>query len=161
MKMNISKEWFEKSARLEGDSAVGAGVPALVFRDKAKSGEDACEVAAELRLAFGRFVQLMRRDKRLTIEQLAAAADVDAGELMEIEKDVRYLPEPATVYQLAKVFELSDRSLMQLAGLIVKKDPQFVQEAVRFAAKSEPIAKLTAEEQAALESFVAVLNNRQ
>lgn len=27
MKFNISKEWCENSAKLEGDSAVGAGVP--------------------------------------------------------------------------------------------------------------------------------------
>jgi hypothetical protein len=27
MKFNTSKQWFEKSARLEGDSAVGAGIP--------------------------------------------------------------------------------------------------------------------------------------
>jgi len=161
MKINIPKAWFEKSARLEGDSAVGAGAPALVFQSEAKLGEDAGEVASELRLAFGRFVQLMRRNQRLTIEQLASKADVDAGELIVIEEDVRHLPEPMTVYQLAKVFGTSEKSLLQLAGLIVKKDPQFVQEAVRFAAKSEPIAKLTVEEQAALETFVAVLNSRK
>lgn len=159
--MNIPKAWFEKSARLEGNSAVGAGAPALVFQCEAKPGSDAGEVASELRLAFGRFVQLMRRNRRLTIEQLAAEADVDAGELVVIEEDVRHSPEPMTVYQLAKVFKTSEKSLLQLAGLTVKKDPQFVQHAVRFAAKSEPIAKLTAEEQAALETFVAVLNSRQ
>lgn len=159
MKLSTPKQWFEKSARLEGDSAVGAGLPTF-FRE-ADSAPDAGLAAAELRVAFGRFVALMRRQLGLSIEQLARRADVDVAELVTIEKKVDYVPEAMTVYNLAKTFRTPEKSLLQLAGLTVRKDPEFVQEAVRFAAKSETIAKLTKEEQAALESFVAVLNSRQ
>lgn len=155
MKLNTPKQWFEKSARLEGDSAVGAGLPAFFHETGAGLA------AIELRLAFGRFVALMRRQLGLSIEQLAHRADVDVAELVTIEEKLDYVPEAMTVYNLARTFRTPEKSLLQLAGLTVRKDPAFVQEAVRFAAKSETIAKLTKEEQAALESFVAVLNSRQ
>ena len=48
----------------------------------------------------------------------------------------------------------------ELAGLVASKDSSFAQAAVRFAAKSESIAKLTDEERAALESFVVELTSR-
>jgi transcriptional regulator with XRE-family HTH domain len=159
MKMNVPKEWFEESARLERDSAVGAGAPAFLCQ-AAPAQTDPAATALELRVAFGRFVGLMRRNLGVSVEQLAKDADVDVGELVTIETDVRYIPEPMTVFNLAKTFGTPEKSLMQLAGLAVLKDRRFVQEAVRFAAKSESIAKLTPEEQAALESFVAVLNTR-
>ena len=160
MKINVSKQWFEKSARIEGDSAVGAGLPAFAFSSPSPE-QDAGYVAAELRVAFGRFVALMRRQRRWSIEQLAQKADVDAAELITIEEDLRYIPEPMTVYNLAQIFQTPEVSLYELAGLTKSKDPTFAQAAIRFAAKSESIAKLTAEEQAALESFVAELNSRR
>ena len=40
------------------------------------------------------------------------------------------------------------------------KDAKLFDEGVRFAARSEPTAKLTPEEGAALEAFVAVLSER-
>ena len=160
MKINIPKEWFEESARLEHDSAVSAGAPAFLCQP-AQTNPDAATVAVELRVAFGRFVELMRRNLGFSVEQLAQKADIDAGELVTIETDFRYVPEPMTVFNLAKIFSLPEKSLMQLAGLTFPKDRRFVQAAVRFAANSESIAKLTAEEQEALESFVAVLNSRE
>jgi transcriptional regulator with XRE-family HTH domain len=159
MKMTIPKKWFEESARIEGDSAVGAGSPTVLFAS-APVEQDAGAVAAELRVAFGRFVALMRRQRGWSIELLAKKAEVDAAELLRIEEDLRYVPEPMTVHSLAITFKTPEKSLYQLAGLTVFKDATFARAAVRFAAKSESIAKLTAEEQTALECFVAELNSR-
>ena len=47
---------------------------------------------------------------------------------------------------------------MQLAGLAVANDDHFRQEAVRFAARSKSVEKLTREQKAALNAFVAVLS---
>ena len=76
---------------------------------------------------------------------------------MEIEGDARHRPEPRTVYQLANFFDVPSDGLLQIAGLTAPRDNRVVEEAVRFAARAEPITDLTREERAALEAFVAVL----
>jgi hypothetical protein len=73
---------------------------------------------------------------------------------------VHYVPEPRTVFKLAQTFEVSQRRLMQLAGLAAANDAGLRQEAVRFAARSEAVQKLTPEESSALEAFVAVLSEQ-
>jgi hypothetical protein len=51
--------------------------------------------------------------------------------------------------------------LLQVAGLTAPKDTHLLDEAVRFAARSEPVAALTVEERAALEAFVSVLSEKK
>ena len=50
---------------------------------------------------------------------------------------------------------------MQLAGLTAANDVGLRQEAVRFAARSESVQKLTPEESSALEAFVAILSEQE
>jgi transcriptional regulator with XRE-family HTH domain len=114
----------------------------------------------ETRIAFGRFVSLMRRQRGLSVEKLADQATLDVGELVSIEEDIDYAPEPRTVYHLARTFDVPQEGLMQLAGLIVANDADFRQAAVRFAARSESSQKLSPEEKAALSAFVEVLSRR-
>ena len=78
-----------------------------------------------------------------------------------IEDDLHYVPEPRTVFKLAETFEVSQQRLMQLAGLAAANDAGLRQEAVRFAARSEAVHKLTPEESSALEVFVAVLSEQE
>lgn len=157
MKLNVSREWCLRMAELEESTEIGAGLvaadPVLGTESlvAGTQGEDDC------RFAFGRFVQLMRRQQRLTIAKLAERADIDTSELLDIEGDPYHMPAPRTVYMLAKCFEVPLRSLEQIAGLTIPKDYQLRHEAVSFAARSEPVAKLSTEENAALEAFVAVL----
>lgn len=157
MKINRSKEWWMARARREGDVEVGAGfVPLDPTQEERYSGP-----AEETRIAFGLFVNLMRRRSGLTLEKLATDADIDAGELLSIEDDLQFTPEPRTVYQLARVFNVSQKALMQLAGLAVAQNSSLRAEAVRFAARSEAMQKLSREESRALESFVAALSHHQ
>lgn len=103
----------------------------------------------------------MRRSKHLTVEKLADDADVEISELVSIEEDAHYKAELRTVYQLAEFFDVQKSGLLQVAGLTVPKDTRLVDEAVRFAARSEPVAELTREERAALDAFVAVLSEQK
>ena len=112
-------------------------------------------------IAFGRFVRLMRRNQHLTLEKLADDARVEITELVEIEEDSRHKPDPRTVFQLAKHFDVPMPKMMQLAGLSAPKDARLVQEAIRFAARSEPVEELNEVERAALEAFVLVLSERK
>lgn len=156
MKIERNKEWWLAKARHEGDCVIGAGLLAL----DAKPDDATFSATApdESRIAFGRFVSLMRRRRGLSVEKLAEVAKVEPSELLVIEEDVQYVPDHRTVYCLAQVFEVPQQRLLQLSGLAVANDPRFRLEAVRFAARSESVQKLTAEEAAALDAFVTVLS---
>lgn len=161
MKIKIEKEWCLRMAELEKDAEIGAGRLAVdpVFDGEAVPVEVSDEDGSNV--AFGRFVRLMRRRLGLSLEKLATAADVEMAVLVEIENDPHHKPELRTAYQLANYFGVSRSGLMQVAGLTEPKDTRLLDEAVRFAARSEPTTKLTSEESAALEAFVAVLSEQQ
>lgn len=161
MKMEISQEWCIRMAQLEGDAEIGAGRLAI---DPVFDGAPAPVATSDdegSNIAFGRFVRLMRRRRGLNLEKLAHDADVNMVDLVEIESNPRHKPEPRTVYQLANYFNVPRSSLLQVAGLTEPKDARSFDEAVRFAARSEPMTTLTPEEGAALESFVAVLSEQR
>ena len=161
MKIDISKDWCLRMAQHEGDAEIGAGRLAV---DPAFDGERIpADVGEEEgpNVAFGRFVNLMRRQRGMNLEQLANDADVDMGDLVEIESDPYHRPELRTTYQLASYFKVSQAGLMQVAGLAAPKDARLFDEGVRFAARSESTAALTPEEGAALEAFVAVLSEQK
>jgi len=158
MKLTLAKEWFTRRADLEADVDVAAGSLALTptFEETAATGPE----LNETRLALGPLVQLMRRKRGLSMEKLAQEARVDLVEIVSIERDASFRPEPRTVYQIANVFDLPSKSLLQLSGNSVVKDAQFRQEAVRFAARSESVARLTRDEQRALEEYVSFLSRQ-
>ena len=142
-----------RMARYEGDAEIGAGQVAIdpVFDEAAEDGPN---------IAFGRFVNLMRRQRSMSVEELADHTDLDIADLVEIEINPYRKPDLRTVYQLAKYFRVSRPGLMQVAGLAIPKDEKLFDEGVRFAARSESTAQLSPEEGAALEAFVAVLSER-
>lgn len=159
MKIDVTKDWCMTMARREAGADVGAG---LIAADPIFDGEAALDdmVRDESRLAFGRFVNLMRRGRGWSIEQLAESADIEVGEIMSIEDDAHYFPEPRTVYQMANIFSVSQGRLMELSGLSKPKDVTFVEEAVRYAALSESIEALSDLEQAALDGLISVLSEK-
>jgi transcriptional regulator with XRE-family HTH domain len=161
MKLERSKDWWMARARREGDAVVGAGLLAFDPAPEARASGVTVGAAEDTRIAFGKFVNLMRRRRGFSMEQLAEAAELEASELLVIEDDVHYVPEPRTVFKLAQTFEVSQLRLMQLAGLSAANDVGFREEAVRFAARSESVQKLTREESSALEAFVAVLSEQE
>lgn len=117
-------------------------------------------VIEETRIAFDKFVNLTHRRHCFSMKKLALVAKLDASELLAIEDDVDYVPEPRTLFKLVQTFEVSQCRLMQLSGLAAANDAGLRQEAARFAARSEAVQKLTLEESSALEAFVAVLSER-
>lgn len=110
----------------------------------------------DLHRGLGTLIQMLRRRDRVTVDQLAAQARVDADELRRIELDATFEPNPRTIYQLEQYFELPERSLVILSGA-VRVDSLVRAEAVRFAASSTSIAELSREERRLLNSFVKFL----
>jgi transcriptional regulator with XRE-family HTH domain len=161
MKIEISKDWCLRMAQRESDAEIGAGRLAI---DPVFDGERIpADVAEEEgpNVAFGRFVNLMRRQQGMSLEQLAVDADVNMADLVEAESDPYHRPELRTACQLANYFKVPEAGLMQVAGLAAPKDARLFDEGVRFAARSESTAELTPEEGAALEAFVAVLSGQK
>jgi len=162
MKINVTKTWCKKMAGLEAFAEVGAGLLAIdpILNDGEPVSGKPEHFGDETRFALQRFVGLSRRSMNLSVEKLAERADIDLSELITLETDVHHLPEPRTLYQLAQVFNVSQSKLMELSGLTQPKDVHYLEEAVRYAARSESIAKLTAEEQAALDGLISVLSEK-
>jgi HTH-type transcriptional regulator, competence development regulator len=111
---------------------------------------------ADVQPVFGRLIEYARRKRGLSVEDLAEQAEVDLAAVVEIERNDRVLPEIRTVFQLAQVLDLPARRLMEVAGLASPK-PEISNAALRFAAHSEPTARLSQDESRALEEFVKVL----
>jgi transcriptional regulator with XRE-family HTH domain len=109
-----------------------------------------------IRTAFSRLVEYRRRNLELSVEQLAEQADVDLEEIVEIETKTSVVPNVRTVYQLATALKLEPGTLMEVVGLTTTR-PQIRSAALRFAARSESTARLSHNEQEALEEFVKVL----
>ena len=156
MKLQYPKAWFESSALIEGDAEVGAGLPPVATASTEPPAQDI--TALDARIAFGQFVSLWRRNHGWNAEKLAAEAGIDTAEVLEIEHDPHCEPEPDAIFKLAGVFRVPPRKLMEIAGLVESRTPTLREHAVRFAARSEPIAALTETEKEALEAFVAALS---
>jgi hypothetical protein len=87
MKLQYPKEWFERSAEIEGDAEVGAGFPPTTEPHK----QDITPL--DTRIALGQFVALWRRNRGWNAEKLAAHAGIDTAEVFEIERDPYCSPE--------------------------------------------------------------------
>jgi transcriptional regulator with XRE-family HTH domain len=157
MKLNYQKKWFECSALREGDAEVGAGIPPT--HSPIEPTLDKTTTPFETRIAFGQFVALWRRNSGWNAEQLAAEAGIDTEEILEIEHDPHCEPEADAVHKLASVFGVPSNRMMELAGLIQARTPHLREEAIRFAASSEPLSALSEAEQQALEAFVGALTS--
>lgn len=161
MKLNLNRKWFEDRISTEDNCEVGAG---------AAPEEPAAE--HELRVvqhpedefvetyAFGTLVAMLRRDRMLSVEELAKDARISAADLLNIEVDPKYVPSPRAVHQLAEYFHIPQRSLLKLANVTIVHNDRLRDAAVRFAASSSQVMKLSREERAALTEFVDFLSSQ-
>jgi transcriptional regulator with XRE-family HTH domain len=159
--MNESlRDWSLRMARLELGQEIRAG--SFGFKDVPAPVQVGVlsEAGSESKVVFARFVELMRRKRGLTAEQLADACGIDVADVINIEDEALTAIGPRTIYQLANWFGVSVSKLMQLAGLKQVEDPTLTQQGLRFAARSKSMASLTKEEREALDEFVAGLGKQ-
>lgn len=109
--------------------------------------------------ALSALVQLLRKRDNLSEEELANRARVDVSEIRRIECDRSYIPAPRTIYQLEQTFKLPRRTLVKLSGLTKSHSQEFTEEAIRFAAHSKAIQKITRHERKLLNEFVKFLSS--
>jgi len=164
MKFQLGKEWFEKRIHLEEDFEVGAGVPP----DRRECGHETTAIVQNQTsneefaksLAFGTLIQFLRRDRRLSVEQLASDAKVDVAEVVKIEFDPKYVPHPRSVHQLASFFGMPQRALLKLSDVSTVHNAQLRAAVYRFTAHSSEIAELSHEERVAMTEFVQFLGTQ-
>lgn len=113
-------------------------------------------VVEELHRSLGVLLQMLRRRERVSLSDLARDAQVDVSELRRIENDPQFDPNPRTIFQIERYFNLPEKSLVVLSGA-VHVDNDLRDEAVRFAASSEHVSELTKEERKLLNQFVKFL----
>jgi transcriptional regulator with XRE-family HTH domain len=167
MKMLIDNEWLRRTITADPDMECEAGGPATLLEDlgmflPADLGQDSDDPAVvQLHYAFGTFVRMLRRKERLTVTELAGQVRVDEEELRSIERDPHHKPRPRTVHQLAKRFKIEPRRMMKLSGATANTNQKVHEEALRFAAKSDDINRLTPDEQRMLAEFAKYVNESQ
>jgi transcriptional regulator with XRE-family HTH domain len=113
----------------------------------------------QLHEALSALVQLLRKRDNLSEEELANRARIDVTEIRKIECDRSYIPAPRTIYQLEQSFKLPRLTLVKLSGLTKTHSKEFTEEAVRFAAHSKAIQKISRHERKLLNEFVKFLSS--
>lgn len=157
MKLKITKDWLNRKAAQDDNLEVAAGsFPAEILGNQ---GASLPELGRTIP-AFGKLINLCRRRNRMRMEQLAEAAAIDVDEIILIELNPAYVPEPRTVFQLSRVLGLPERRMLELSGNLIARDMQLCEHAVLFAARSQPLELLTSEELEALNDFVTFLSGK-
>ncbi len=115
---------------------------------------------SEMHFAFQKFVSLLRRLKKLTVDGLAKKLELDRDVILALENDPSYRPAPLILHKLSKFYDIPQSKLNVLAGAIKEVPDDIRQEASRFAAKAESFVSLTDEEKKSLDQFMKALRTK-
>lgn len=154
MKITVTKEWFRSRAHLEEGHEIGAGSLRHIGKPALSAMPTNTTVES---ITFGQTIALMRRHRRWTIDRLASEAEATRDELSEIESNPDCMPEPSTVFSLAKVFKVPPKAFMQKAGLADAASSRLHEDSIRYAACSRFGEPLTADEEHVLQAVVKAL----
>jgi transcriptional regulator with XRE-family HTH domain len=150
MKMTTDTNWLKRKAEQEDEHIVSVGGLVNSLEQRDQTG------VVPIQHAFVRFIELARRERRLSLEQFAAKVDVDLAEIFKVVTEEQK-PAIRTVHKLAEFLKLPEKRLLALAGLLQVKDPEFQITALRFAARSAPVETLSKQEHSDLEEIVKLL----
>ena len=154
---SMSNELFRRRAKEENSCMISAVGLKDMFSEAAEGRIAAPQHAEPTRVAFGTLISFRRRALKLSLENLAERARIELDELLRIEDDPTYVPEPRTVHQLAGELKLPTPQLLILSGNASSQNMQLNRAALKFAARSRAVEKLNREETEALNEFVKVL----
>jgi transcriptional regulator with XRE-family HTH domain len=142
---------------MAGDSGGRSVDHALAAENTAVIGENK---VVPLRIALGVLVRQLRLREGLSIAQLSERAEVAEDEVRQVEHDPHYTARPRLIFNLSEYFGVSLVTLSQVSGTTHAVNRVLYNAAVKYAAHSDDVSVLTNEEREALDSFVAVLNER-
>jgi transcriptional regulator with XRE-family HTH domain len=126
-----------KTPKTPGDVAKIAG-------DVAKSAGEAAKTAGDVaRGGIGEFIRAQRGLAKLSLRQLAKAAQVSNAYLSQVERGV-YKPSAKVLKHLSEALHVSAETLYARAGLLDERDPSEVTPSVEDAVRLDP--RLTSEQ---------------
>ena len=108
--------------------------------------------------AVARLVQLARREQGLAPDRFAAKLGLDLSELVSVESACES-PEPRVLHLISTGLGVSYEKLQVLIGYRMARDQSLEHEALRFAASSGPLDKLSKAEAQALHEFIRALHD--
>jgi hypothetical protein len=108
-------------------------------------------------VTIARLVQYARREARQTPDQYARRIGIAAGELEVTEVGV-VPPEPRVLFAISETLKISYQKLLTLAGHRQARDTALEREALKFAAFSAPMDKLSSMEAQALHDLLKLLH---
>jgi transcriptional regulator with XRE-family HTH domain len=112
-----------------------------------------------IHFVFREVVAALRKRKGLTVDDLARKLGIDRVDIIAMERDDAYQPEPFVLFQLSQFHGIPQRQLAALAGAVTESSPALREQASRFAAQSESFSKLTRDERRTLDEFVKFLKS--
>jgi transcriptional regulator with XRE-family HTH domain len=168
MESKYTNDWLRRKIASDPDEDPEAGpsvLPVISAVRRASARPESLAVAGErtgvpMRIALGVLVRQLRSDAGLTIAELAVRADISEEELRRVEHDPHYTARARLIHQLSAYFSVSLAMLSQMAGATHEVDRVLFNESVRFAAHSDDVSPLSAEDRATLHAFVALMNER-
>lgn len=107
--------------------------------------------------ALSKLVQLARREHGMTPERFATRLGLDLSELVAVESACE-APEPRVLHLISTGLKVSYQKLQMLVGYRENRDQTLEHEALRFAASSGPMDKLSKAEARALHEFIRALH---
>lgn len=176
MDMTFSQEWLRRVAKEEEDVRFSVGGwtselevqfgpelngAALAIEGQAEQAdlseillEEAEPKHVQSGNVFGQFLNMARRERGLSVQQLAQTIGMNPYDLLLLEVG-KELPELRIVSKVANVFSVPPRKLAQAAGLMLA-DRITAQAALAFAASSST-KPLEPEQKEALHEFIRAL----
>jgi len=110
-----------------------------------------------MRFAFGELIKKLRLESGLSLDQFVKKTGIDKEEALAIERDISYKLAPLTLYKIANLYKIPQRTLAILAGAIKPVNDSILEHASKFAAQSESFSKLEPDERRILDEFVKFL----
>jgi transcriptional regulator with XRE-family HTH domain len=169
MKMRFTNEWLRRRIERDADVDTEAGLPIIKIdvlnafvpekvRHQAPFPVAAGSAQPQPTVLFGRLLRQLRRRDNLQLPQLALEVRVPEPELRALEEGGGVALRPRTIHQLATFFKISPQALLALSPAAAERDPELDNAAVRFAASSDDLAKLSRDERKSLNEFVKLLS---
>jgi transcriptional regulator with XRE-family HTH domain len=124
------------------------------------ANEKALRAEQRLRFAFREVLRHLRRERGLSIDELAIRTGLPVDELQELEQGGDQPPRPYALYQLSQFFDVPQQRLAVLAGVVKQNDTDVAEAASQFAAKSESFTKLSTEDRQLFDEFVRHLRSK-
>ncbi|HKI36820.1 MAG TPA: helix-turn-helix transcriptional regulator [Gemmataceae bacterium] len=149
--MKTAGDWFCEGAdgEVEADISVGGLAVRLAAQERQ---ERSPELAA-----VGKMIELRRREKGLSAEDLARQAHMTDDSLFDLERGVRMPNSRDVIVLVAEVLDLPGEKLLMAAGLSGATAPDLSSAALQCAAQAKPPERLSPPENAALVAFMEAL----